>query len=584
MVLATLLLAVISALALLGVAVATGPLADAWHPVVSVNGHMFDRTALRARMRLDRVLLAQREAALQTLQASGLITQADVERVRMITLAENADPLRTAIDGLVADRIIVDEAHARGIDFTTHVRTELERASTIDLAVHLRAVTIQLPIGHGSPSAGDWPTPAPEIADRDTTLAQLSAASQRASREMLAGRQPAEVAASLVGAGWRATAWDTWLPRYGPVEGLPDAFVGAARSNERGSLGAIVDEANAVGAVGVTFSDQAIPVPGDVDGLDGDTVNGWAEARAAEAALRATFEKAWSTEALSLVRVSELVIGPASNEGADGEYRALSHLVLSQLPDAINGEAAPAELAVSLASDLRALDVTARRARFAELVDLANTTPLTDPLARSGEMGYVARDSVLPALREAAFGARPQTGDVVGPVTTSVGPELFLVEGTFNGRLDDRSNAALGEARQTVDLETLARRIAPVGEWLRATGSLWRAEPETITTPESHRGFTETALGDLSDPFVLDGEIVVVKPLERVVAMADTTTLARLRVRGFQTWLFGQLSSPGIVRDPEPLPGVVVATPSAQADQSRGRAIPTPYLPALPTH
>jgi hypothetical protein len=55
-------------------------------------------------------------------------------------------------------------------------------------------------------------------------------------------------------------------------------------------------------------------------------------------------------------------------------------------------------------------------------------------LRRSGEIGFYAKDGLTPDLGSAAFKSAVRSGDVIGPTSTSVGPELYLVEARYEAR------------------------------------------------------------------------------------------------------------------------------------------------------
>ena len=180
---------------------------------------------------------------------------------------------------------------------------------------------------------------------------------------------------------------------------------------------------------------------------------------------------------------------------------------------------------------------------------------------------------MIPQLGDIAFGPAVN-GDVIGPVSTIAGTELFILRARFQGALDERANAALVEAQTTADLVALARRISPRGQARRAEGDLWRAEDEMIGSTLHRAAYLDTPVGLLSDPIVLDGQIVAVQPLERAVDVVDALTLARLRVWGFETWLADKLARASIIRDPEPLPGVLIETSPSPAPSSIDASLP----------
>lgn len=587
------LLVTLVAVALLGAAVVTGPLADVWHPVVTVNGATINRTELRARIAIDAALLASRRLAARSMLSSGRLTVAQHDLLTAQLDAAAADPLRIAIDGLVDDAILREAAASRGVAIAAEPTLEFKQLIADAFVDHLRAVTLAQPdsdAAGGVNGPGMWPAPASNQAAQDVIAAARDAAAAKAHDALVSGTPPTDVAASLTSAGWRSQAVDRWLLADGPVAGIPDALLAAVRdatTADGAVVGPFFDPVTGTTAVGIRVERRGSTIPDatvSTDGLDAGTLQRWAEARVAERGLRQALVADWGTQPQPLVRVAELVIGPADVQGQAGEYRSFAHLVVSQLPVDQHGAGTDAEAADRIQAELGALPADDRIARFGDLMIAANSLSPTD-LHRSGETGYYRRDELLPALGEAAFASGVETGDVLGPVTTPAGTELFIARGRFAGQLDERSGAALVEARTTADLLALAHRISPVGEWERADGTLWRALAELDDGGDAHRAYRDTPLGQLSDPFVLDNEIIVVRPLERTSGPVPPDALARLAVRGFDAWLAGTVATATISRDPEPMPGVLVAspTPSGTATAPPGGAgIPTPYLPSLP--
>jgi hypothetical protein len=567
---------------------ATGPLGDAWHPVVTVNGVTINRGELRARILIDGVLAVSRRTVLRSALSAGRLGSDDFERIAAMLEVNAGDPLRSAIDGLVRDQLLRTAARDEGISPAVDVDAELRAAAAQDLGLHLRAVTIALPQVDAPTGPSPWPAPPPASADRTTMLAARQAALARAAEEQAAGATPEETATALAAAGWRATAVDRWIPMDGPVDGLPDALVAEARgaAQRRGPavLDPVLDTVSATDAIGEVIEvGDAPPVDPNTDGLDRGALERWAQARADERALRDRLANSWRTEPQPMVRVRELVIGSAGLDGVDGEYRSFAHLVVGQLPASIKAGDADGVVADRLASDLRSLAADARLARFAELVDAANLEPAVDPLARSGELGFYTRDQLLPDIAGPAFAPGSSNGDLIGPVVTTAGPELFLVRGRFSGILDERSSAVLIEARTNPDLPALARRVAPVGEWLRADGSLWRALAETAATGPLRSAYGDTPVDGLSDPIVLGDQLITVRVEERSTALVPPDVLDRLLVRGADAWIASLHEAARIERDPEPLPGVLVESPTPTAMPPGGsNPIPTPNLPSLP--
>lgn len=580
-------------IALLGTAVVAGPWADAHHAVVTVDGTVLDRTELRARMTLDAELLGGREAVLRTAKTAGTISQEDADRIAGLLAEASADPLRAAVDGLVADELIRAEARSLGIVTRADVGDELRRSVVALMDRRVRLVTIAEPFSDAVASNGDWPHP-DSWADPMEVARARAAAGTRASAELAAGTPIEEVAEGLGDAGWRTVARDQWLPGEGSVAGVPDGLVSAMRRAEPDGPPLVVEDGltgtTALGyrldasVDGTTAADTI-----DQGGIDGSALRRWAEARAAERAIRERFASTWMSEPTARIRVAELVIGPADLEGPPGPYRSFAHIVVRGLGAPIRQPDETDEaLASRLATELQALTPDERERRFGALISAANVTPSADPLARSGELGYFTKDQIMSEIADRAFADDADRASIIGPVTTIVGPELFLLRAWFDGTLDERANAALVEARTTSDIAALARRIAPTGEAERADGTLWRAEDEFIGIDVVRRAYADTLIGGRSDPIVLDGEIIIVAPLERSIEPAQPAELDRLLVRGFDAWLASRTAEAAIIRDREPLPGLVVEaspTPIPSAGESAtppSFAVPPSAPPASP--
>ncbi len=579
---------VVAAVALLAAAVVLGPLADAWHPMVSVNGQSVNRSELRARMVLDSRIIDARRVAARALLSGGRMSPSESDRIGTVIDAWSTDPLRAAIDGLVEDLVIRAEARARNLAPTVDPQAELLRAAGADAAFHVRAVTIAQPNTDATPAAGAWPAPASNGAAAAALASARAAAIARARDALASGTSPADAAAALTAAGWQAAVVDTWIPATGALAGLPDGFVASVRAaTSPGTL--VVDAGDAdttpIAAVGSLVDSQpASAVPGSSDGIDAGALQAWAEARADERALGAALVVTWQTTPQPLIRAAELVIGSATATGVEGEYRSFAHVVVGQLPAAVRGQGSDADAGARIAAELRALSSADRVTRFDGLIAAANATNPADGLHTSGETAFYTHDQVVPALADLAFAATATTDDVLGPVTTPAGVELFILRATFHGTLDDRSNAALVEARTTSDLLAMAHRVSPAGEWPRADGSLWRAEAEVQSTADARSAYLEAPIGSLSSPFILDGEIVLVQPLERTTGPVPPGSSSRLAVRGFDAWLASRIQAAAVTRDPEPLPGIAVesAGPSATADPFASvTGIPTPQLPRV---
>ncbi len=578
------------ALVLLAATVISGPLWDARHPVVTIDGTVVDRTALRARLVLDADILDARRSVLRTALNGALLTPEQFDTLSLQLDASSGDPLATAVDGLVRDVLIRQAALAEDLTVTTDIDTELRRAAIVDVAIRVSVGTVAQPYADSPEPSGDWPRPAPNAAAPASIASARATAAARVAAAIDGGTPLPEIVAALRAAGWRVVGDERWLPATGPVADLPDGWVAAVRASADGSMstiGPIDDPISGVTAVGRRLPDHLSGevAAGSIDTsrIDGAALQAWAESRAAERALRDRLARRWAEEPQDRIRVAEVVIGSAAVDGVPGPYRSLAHLVVHQLGAPLRAPAEDdASLATRLAGELRAMAPGPRIARFAELVAAANATPRDDPLSESGEIGYFTRDQLLPVLADLAFAPDGVPGDILGPVETLAGPELFVLRARFDGLLDERSNAALVEARTTTDLLAFARRVSPVGEARRADGSLWRASAEMVADPALMRAYAETPIGARSEPVVIDGQIVVVVPLERLAGRLERPELDRLAVGGFEAWLAAMIREADIVRDAEPLPGVGAATPSPSASASPSEGLPTPILPSLP--
>jgi hypothetical protein len=583
---------VVLGVGLLATAVASGPLADARHLVVAVNGVEIHRPELRNRLVLDEALIDVRRGALNTALAEGRVDPAQADRIRERMESDRADPLRTAIDGLVRDELLRQLASERGLTLETDPGLAVGRAATADLATLLRVVRLEEPLGPPPPYTGAWPPPARAGASSEARAEARSAALAAMTRALEEGATPAEVVAGLSAAGWRSSGGDVWLPRSGHPAALllPSAIVATARDPETqdgSTLGPATDRPTGVSAVAILVARgtdsfgpaEDLPSRGTIDA---GTLGRWAEARAAEVALVEVLADEWQAGPQEQVRAAELVIGTAELEGVDGAYRSFSHLVVGQLPPADRPTGTTdAQYAEQLVTELRALPVTERLHRFEALAARANTTPSEDPLRASGELGFFTKDQLVPGLAEPAFAEGASPGAVIGPVETVVGPEIFLIRARFNGVLDERANAALVEARTATDLLALARRVSPAGLADRADGTLWRSFVEIAADPVVRRAFVDTPLGERSDPIVFGGQILVVEPIERRIGELDGDALDRLLASGFESWLAERIAAATIRRDAEPLPGILVE-PSPSADTSADPSQPSVTQPSQP--
>jgi hypothetical protein len=127
----------------------------------------------------------------------------------------------------------------------------------------------------------------------------------------------------------------------------------------------------------------------------------------------------------------------------------------------------------------------------------------------------------------------------------------------------------------------MASALAP-GEAARALGGPWRVAAEFATESPAYRALFETLIGELSDPFALDGQLLVAQVLERRNSLPAHDALARLRVSGFAAWLADRRSEAAItyVEDID-LPGQSPAASGVptQLPQASPRLPVTPPVP-----
>jgi hypothetical protein len=192
----------------------------------------------------------------------------------------------------------------------------------------------------------------------------------------------------------------------------------------------------------------------------------------------------------------------------------------------------------------------------------------------SGEIGFATKDAMIRAVGNAAFDSKVRTGDVLGPITTSAGPELYLVEARFGGALDERSQAALGQVRADPSPDPLAYTTRfSLPDVALAVDAGWRADAEFAPSEDVRSALFDTPLGTLSDPFVLDGKLACAIVDARTSGIPSARTAARLALDGFDAWYSGQRSAATVTRIDNPLPELESPSPSPS---------PTPALPTIP--
>jgi hypothetical protein len=240
-----------------------------------------------------------------------------------------------------------------------------------------------------------------------------------------------------------------------------------------------------------------------------------------------------------------------------------------------------------LLKTLKAMAPTDRATLFRALMAAANAASPSGTTGTSGELGFYTKDGLLTDLSKAAFDTAVRSGDVVGSISSSAGPNLFLVEARYSGALDERARAALGQVRADPAPDPLAytKKFSPNDVPL-ATDAGWRAEAEFGSAEPVRTALFETALGALSDPFVLDGNLALAIVTERRTAVPEGRMLDRLTLDGYSAWFGSEYTKATITRSDNPLPELMPsASPSATASLPilpSAPSIVTPGLPAIP--
>jgi len=462
--------------ALLLAAVVVGPLAEARHPVLTVDGTQIDRTELRNRMELDGAMRDIHAAAIRTAVSEGHMSEAQADVASEALERQFEDPVRTAIDGLVMDEVLRQAARELGLATDADPGRELARAVAAERAVMIRYVAVQ---ESGVPVSSDgtgWPPPPAPGSGALAVAGARDEAARAALRAMQGGASATDAALALTSAGWRATGADRWLAEADASQDMPPELINAAidPGNDIGSaIGPITDRVTGITAVALIVYrsggsyEPAAAIAGR-QGIDAATLDRWARARVAERAIRASLVGEWRSDAILQVRAAEVVVGSADVEGIEGDYRSFAHLVLDNLRGVDD--------ASSLARELAEMDVAERTRSFDDLIARANISPGASGVRESGETGFFTRDQIIAELAERAFELDVLPGAIIGPIETAAGPELFILRSRFSGVLDERANAALVEVRASTDLVALAERISPPGHAHRAEGQEWLEE------------------------------------------------------------------------------------------------------------
>jgi hypothetical protein len=208
------------------------------------------------------------------------------------------------------------------------------------------------------------------------------------------------------------------------------------------------------------------------------------------------------------------------------------------------------------------------------------------PAARRvrGHRGFATKDGLIPDVGKAAFDAKVKLGDILGPITTSSGPQLFLVEARFSGSLDERAQAALQQLRADTSPDPLAytTRLSPADVAL-ARDAGWRADAEFATDEDVFAALFDTSLGTLSGPFVLDGKLACAIVDSRSTGTPSARTIARLTLDGFDAWYHTERAKATITRSDNPLPELAPSpSPSPTLALPTMPGLDTPALPTIP--
>jgi hypothetical protein len=236
----------------------------------------------------------------------------------------------------------------------------------------------------------------------------------------------------------------------------------------------------------------------------------------------------------------------------------------------------------SLAATLRGMAVPEREALWRSLVQAASAAgSAAGSGGRAGELGYLRKGDLTADVGKAAFDSNVKSGDVLGPIATTGGSQLFLIEARYSGTLDDRALTALSKVRSepAPDLVAYTALYSPADVPL-ASDAGWRADREFATGESARSALFDTPLGVLSDPFVLDGKLALAVVSERKTAAPDAATADRIYLDAFEAWLASCRSAATITRSNNPLPEVL---PSSTPTSTSGLVLPSAPLPPLVT-
>jgi hypothetical protein len=588
------LVAVVAA-SLLGGAILLAKADRDWATVASVNGHNISREALRARMSILKFVATEQYEFDAAQARKETITAAQLSGVQAAAAAVLADPLTAARESLIDDELIRQLAAREGVARPADPDAQAEALAyaSADVAHQIRTVRFGLPTSTASSTpagagANAWPA---------ATQTNLAAATERVRKELTAGTAVETIVAGLHDAGWVVLSENvavsaTGVPADASLQLDPQIAASAETAKVGDLLGPATDE---YGRVSMALALDPARTDGLHNKVIGDSVaakldmaalQDWANGRALRRALSAALLQRQSANGVNLAHFRELVIGDAPTSGSAGPWVDLSGLALDRLasvsPGSIAG--APAGLDLhgdALAKTLANLSAADRTRLFGALVVAANAAP-GGGVSKSGDIGFVTKDGIIPDLGKAAFDAKAKIGDVLGPITTANGPQLFLVEARFGGSLDERARAALGEVRADASPDPLAytTRFSPTDVPL-ARDAGWRADAEFGADEDVRAALFDTPIGQLSGPYVLDGKLACAIVDSRQTGVVSARTSARLFLDGFDAWYHTEHTKASITRSDNPLPELA-PSPSPTHALLTMPALDTPILPVVP--
>jgi parvulin-like peptidyl-prolyl isomerase len=557
-----------------------------WASVATVNGHDISRETLRGRMAVLSLLAQERSGYIGDAYAQGDVTADQATALRTQVAATTT--LEAARQSLIDDELLRELAARDGIatPATPDAMAQGTTDAISDVAHRVRYVRFGLSTSATSGAAtptGSWP--AASATNIDDATARV--------RTELSGDTPiTTIVADLHDAGWQVFGEDVAVSAEGvPADASLELDPAIAAATVAGQVGDVVGPASdaygrvalgkVLGTPHLQIASRRLSIDAYTAKLDTTALQQWANGQALKRAVTAHLLGGW-TKSVTLAHFRELAIGAApDSSGSAGPWVELSGLALDRLsgvaPSSIAGAPANLDLgADALAKTLKADSATDRATLFRSLVAAANKASAAGTTT-SGEIGFYTKGQLTPEIGKAAFADSVHTGDVVGPITTSAGPQLFLVEARYSGTLDERAQVALQQVRAdpAPDLAKYTTQFSPADVAL-ATDAGWRAAPEFGPDEPVRAALFVTTIGTLSDPFVLDGKLAVAVVTERKTAGPDARTLARLTLDGYDAWFAAEYAKAKITQSDHPLPELEPSASPSPTDT------PAPALPSAP--